>query len=79
MKKRLDVRKITEQLQLYTYKGGVHGMEERISKYLYALEKLAARESFIEFLENWGISDEEYERDIKPYFLALGIKGYITR
>lgn len=54
-------------------------MEERISKYLYALEKLAARESFIEFLENWGISDEEYERDIKPYFLALGIKGYITR
>ena len=54
-------------------------MEKKISTYLYALEKLAARESFVDFLENWGISEEEYEKEIKPFFLAQEIKGYITQ
>jgi hypothetical protein len=51
----------------------------KLNKYLYALEKLAARESFVEFLENWEISEEEYEQEIKPFLLAHGIQGYITR
>lgn len=51
----------------------------KLNKYLYALEKLAARESFIEFLENWDISEEEYEQEIKLFLLAQGIQGYITR
>lgn len=50
----------------------------KMNKYLYALEKLAARESFMDFIEDWGITEEEYE-EIAEFFKAQGIKGYITR
>lgn len=50
----------------------------KLNKYLYALEKLAARESFMDFVEHWGISEEEYE-EISAWFKAQGVTGYITR
>lgn len=51
---------------------------EKLSKYLYALEKLVARDSFMEFIENWGITEEEYE-EIKTFLLSHDVTGYITR
>jgi hypothetical protein len=44
---------------------------------MYALTKDAARNSFINFLDNWGIKNEEYEQ-VKMYLKEnYGIKTYV--
>jgi hypothetical protein len=48
-----------------------------VSRYLYALEKLAARDSFVDFLDNWEINEDEY-REIKKFLNEQGISGYIS-
>lgn len=50
---------------------------ELLSKYLYALEKKAAQESFVDFLDSWGIDEDEYH-EIKKFLNEHGIKGYIS-
>ena len=39
---------------------------EKADKLMYALIKEAARHSFVEFLEEWDLSEDDYE-DIKSY------------
>lgn len=48
---------------------------EKFSELMYALTKEAARSSFRDFRENWGISDDQYE-EIKRFLAANGIKTY---
>ncbi len=45
---------------------------------MYALTKHAARNSFIEFLEDWGLSEEDYA-EVKAYLNSnLGeVKTYL--
>lgn len=51
--------------------------KEVFSELMYALTKNAANISFIDFLENWGIEDEDYEQ-IKAYLKeTYGIKTYV--
>jgi hypothetical protein len=59
---------------------GVESVEkpEKLNKYLYALEKKAAQISFNDFLEDWGISEKEFN-EIEAWFRSQDIKGYITR
>jgi hypothetical protein len=35
--------------------------KEALSQLMYALTKHAARDSFVDFLDSWGITWEEYE------------------
>jgi hypothetical protein len=39
----------------------------KLDTFMYALMKEARRYSFKEFIEHWGISEEEYE-EIKDWF-----------
>jgi hypothetical protein len=39
----------------------------KLDTFMYALMKEARRYSFIDFIENWDISEEEYE-EIKKWF-----------
>ena len=44
---------------------------------MYALTKQAARNSFVEFLETWEITEEEYEA-IKTHLAeTYGVKTYV--
>lgn len=50
---------------------------ETFSRLMYALTKEAARCSFADFLENWEISEEEYE-EIKAHLTEqYGVKTYV--
>jgi len=40
-----------------------------LDEFMYALMKEARRHSFMDFIECWGISEEDYE-DIKKWFKA---------
>lgn len=51
-------------------------LNEIMSALVYALTKEAARSSFVEFLENWDITEDEYEQ-VKEYWLSQGIKPYV--
>ena len=46
-------------------------LKKKTNKLFYGLMKMAKRESFIDFLEYWGISYDEYE-EIKEYFKKEG-------
>lgn len=47
------------------------------SQLMYALTKEAARNGFVDFLENWGIDREEYEK-IKAHLAEeYGVKTYV--
>jgi DNA-directed RNA polymerase subunit N (RpoN/RPB10) len=48
---------------------------EKLQELMYALTKNAARNSFNEFLEDWGITRPEYE-EIKEFISDLGVKTY---
>jgi hypothetical protein len=51
--------------------------KEAFSTLMYALTKNAARVSFVEFLENWGISEEEYD-SIRDYLKeTYGVRTYV--
>ncbi|WP_165572530.1 hypothetical protein [Pectobacterium brasiliense] len=45
------------------------------STLMYALTKNAARNSFVEFLDEWGIKKEEYE-EISKFLAENNIKTY---
>ncbi|WP_157929264.1 hypothetical protein [Paenibacillus ihbetae] len=50
---------------------------EKFSTLMYALTKIAARDSFMEFLENWDITEEEYN-SIRDYLKEkYGVKTYV--
>lgn len=50
---------------------------EAFSRLMYALTKEAARSSFVDFLEGWDISEEEYE-EIKAHLVEqYGVKTYV--
>ena len=46
---------------------------ERLDNFMYALMKEARRSSFMDFIEDWEISWEEFE-EIEKWFLNQGIK-----
>lgn len=46
---------------------------EGFSNLMYALTKEAARQSFLDFLEEWGI--ENYD-EIKAFLIKNGVKTY---
>ncbi|CNK27775.1 Uncharacterised protein [Yersinia frederiksenii] len=48
---------------------------KKLPDFIYAVGKEAARTSFVDFLEDWSISEEEYE-EISKFFTELGIKTY---
>lgn len=48
-------------------------LKENINKLFYGFMKEARRSSFMEFLENWEITYEEYE-EVKKHFAEQGIK-----
>ncbi|EKN3952939.1 hypothetical protein WFJ88_20405 [Yersinia enterocolitica] len=48
---------------------------KKLPDFIYAVGKEAARSSFVDFLECWGISEDEYE-EISKFFSDLGIKTY---
>ncbi|WP_162940861.1 hypothetical protein [Pectobacterium parmentieri] len=45
------------------------------SRLMYALTKNAARNSFVEFLEEWDITEEDYE-EISKFLKDNDIKTY---
>lgn len=52
-------------------------MESLMQKLMYALTKEAARSSYQDFLDNLGITDEDYERIKAEWKEKLGITPYI--
>lgn len=52
-------------------------LQKKMQKIMYALTKNAARNSYAEFLEDWGISDDDYEEIKKVWEEKLGIKPYV--
>ncbi|WP_197261617.1 hypothetical protein [Brevibacillus laterosporus] len=47
---------------------------EKFGTLFYALTKGAARDSFVEFLEYWGLTEEDYD-DIKKHLMeTYGIR-----
>jgi orotate phosphoribosyltransferase-like protein len=52
-------------------------LKEKMNTLMYFLTKEAARSSFVEFIEDIGISDEDY-KDIKAEWKKIGItKTYV--
>lgn len=50
---------------------------EKFGRLMYALTKLAARSSFVDFLEEWEISEEEYD-EISTYLRdKYNVKTYV--
>uniref|UniRef100_UPI0035C6A2D0 YqaJ viral recombinase family protein n=3 Tax=Bacteria TaxID=2 RepID=UPI0035C6A2D0 len=47
-----------------------------MSNLVYALTKEAARTDFMEFLESWGVTYDEYLQ-VKEYWLSQGVKTYL--
>ncbi|MFU8688441.1 hypothetical protein ACNA6I_01285 [Rossellomorea sp. FS2] len=50
---------------------------EKFSQLMYALTKEAARMSFVDFLETWEISEEEYREIRKHLKETYGVKTYV--
>lgn len=46
----------------------------KLKDLMYGLMKGARRDSFMEFLEYWNISEDEYDEIEKWFFKELGIK-----
>lgn len=50
---------------------------EKFSRLMYALTKHAARDSFTDFLDTWGLTKEEYA-EIRYYLKeTYGIEPYV--
>jgi len=52
-------------------------LQKKMQTIMYALTKNAARQSFSEFLEDWDISDEDYDEIKKVWAEKLGVKPYV--
>lgn len=50
---------------------------EAFDRLMYALTKEAARNSFVEFLETWEISNKDYAEIKKHLNEAYGVKTYV--
>lgn len=52
-------------------------LKSTFGQLMYAMTKTCARESWIEFLDDWGIEHEEYE-GLKEYLeKQYGVKTYV--
>lgn len=50
---------------------------EKFSLLMYALTKHAARDGFIDFIEEWGLTWEDY-KEIRDYLKeAYGVETYV--
>ena len=56
-------------------------MDERLqaefSQLMYAMTKECARNSFVEFLETWGVSYEDYEEITRYLNEKYGVTTYV--
>ncbi len=52
-------------------------LKKKADSLFYFLTKDAARDSFSEFLESCGLSDDDYEQIKKEVLLPHGIKTYL--
>lgn len=51
--------------------------QEKMQTMMYALTKNAARMSYVEFKEEWGITEEDYKDIKKTWKKKLGITPYV--
>jgi len=50
---------------------------EKFSRLMYALTKHAARDSFIDFIEGWGLTWDDY-KEIRDYLKeTYGVETYV--
>lgn len=47
---------------------------DKLDMFMYALMKLACRESFVDFCANWGIEFETDFAEIEKWFLQFGVE-----
>lgn len=52
-------------------------LQKKMQTLIYALTKHAARNSYSDFLEDWGISEEDYAEIKKIWEEKLGVKPYV--
>lgn len=52
-------------------------LQKKMQTIMYALTKNAARNSYLEFLDDWGISEEDYDEITKVWEEKLGVKPYV--
>jgi hypothetical protein len=52
-------------------------LQVKMQKLMYALTKNAARWSYAEFLEDLGISDEDYAAIKSEWLEKIGVKPYV--
>lgn len=52
-------------------------LQKKMQTIMYALTKNAAETSYSEFLEEWGVSDEDYNEIKKVWAEKLGVKPYV--
>lgn len=52
-------------------------LQKKMQTLMYALTKEAARSSYVEFLEDRGISEDDYEEIKKVWEEKLGVKPYV--
>lgn len=50
---------------------------KKFETFMYALLKTAARESFVDFLDDWGLTEEDYQEIKKHLTETYGIKTYL--
>jgi hypothetical protein len=51
--------------------------QKKMQTIMYALTKNAARDSYKDFCEDWGISDDDYRRIKEIWKEKLGIEPYV--
>jgi len=52
-------------------------IQKKMQTIMYALTKNAARSSYVEFLEDWGITEDDYEQIKAIWAEKLGVKPYV--
>jgi len=52
-------------------------LQDQMQQLMYGLLKLATRDSFVEFLDWWGISKDDYEKIKEIWKDKLGIIPYV--
>lgn len=53
------------------------GHKEDFNRLMYGLTKTAARESFVEWLDKWGVAEEDYDVISKYLKDKYGVKTYV--
>lgn len=47
--------------------------KDKLQTFMYALMKEAMRDSFMEFLEHWDLTEDDFD-EIQKHFEGMGIK-----